>query len=396
MQNPLDQKIRSLAHVLHKRSVTIRRDLHRIPETAWQEHKTSAYLKKTLADSGIRFKSVASTGILAEISSGKGRCVAIRTDIDALPIEEQTGYPFRSVHPGRMHACGHDMHMATVTTAAIMLSRLKEHFHGTVKILYQPSEEEPPGGALKLIKEGVLSHPKVDMIFGMHVNSAYPTGTIAVRDGAFFAGVLDFDVTVTGIGGHGAIPHRTADPIVCTSAVVTALQTIVARNIDPFEPAVVTIGRIEGGTARNIIPPTCRLFGTARAQSAATLQILKKRIEMIVTGIARSHKCKAAINYIASYPPLINHSMANRFITGSAITLFGAKSIKKILHPSMGGEDFARYVQAVPGAMFFLGVGNAKLGAVHAWHHPKFKADEEAIPIGAAVLTKSAIDFLNE
>ena len=171
-----------------------------------------------------------------------------------------------------MHACGHDMHMATVTTAAIMLSRLKEHFRGTVKILYQPSEEEPPGGALQLIKEGVLSRPRVDMIFGMHVNSAYPTGTIAVRDGAFFAGVLDFDVTVTGIGGHGAIPHRAADPIVCTSAIVTALQTIVARNIDPFEPAVVTIGRIEGGTARNIIPPTCRLFGTARAQSAATLQ----------------------------------------------------------------------------------------------------------------------------
>lgn len=396
MQDPLDQEIRSLAQALHKRSVTMRRDLHRIPETAWQEHKTTAYLKKVLSGSGIKFKSVANTGILAEISSGKGKCVAIRTDIDALPIEEQTGYSFKSTHPGRMHACGHDMHMATVTTTAIILSRLREHFHGTVKILYQPSEEEPPGGALQLIKEGVLVNPRVDMIFGMHVNSAYPTGTIAVRDGAFFAGVLDFDVAISGTGGHGAIPHRTADPIVCASAIVTALQTIVSRNIDPFEPAVVTIGRIEGGTARNIIPPACRLYGTARAQSAATLQILKKRIAMIVTGIARSHNCRAAINYIASYPPLINHSSANRLITSSAKALFGAKSIKKILHPSMGGEDFARYVQAVPGAMFFLGVGNTKLGAIRAWHHPKFKADEDAIPIGAAVLAKSTIDFLNE
>ena len=277
MQNPLNQKIRSLAQALHKRSITIRRDLHRIPETAWQEHKTAAYLKKALAESGIKFKSVANTGILAEISSGKGKCVAIRTDIDALPIEEQTGYSFKSIHPGRMHACGHDMHMATVTTAAIMLSRLKEHFRGTVKILYQPSEEEPPGGALTTDKEGVLTRPRVDMIFGMHVNSTYPTGTIAVRDGAFFAGVLDFDVTVTGIGGHGAIPHRAADPIVCTSAIVTGLQTIVSRNVDPFEPAVVTIGRIEGGAAqKNIIPPTCRLCGTARAQSAVTLQLLEE------------------------------------------------------------------------------------------------------------------------
>jgi len=396
MQNPLAQEVHELAYALHKRSIEIRRDLHRIPETAWQEVKTSAYLKKKLSDNGIKFKSIAGTGILAEISSGKGKCVAIRSDIDALPIEEQTGYPFKSTHPGRMHACGHDMHMATVTTAAIMLSRLKEHFRGTIKILYQPSEEEPPGGALKLIDQGALERPNVDMIFGLHVNSAYPTGTIAVRDGAFFAGVLDFDVTINGIGGHGAIPHRTADPIVCGSALVTALQTIVSRNIDPFEPAVVTIGRIEGGTARNIIPGSCRLCGTARGQSAATLSTLKKRIGMIVKETAKSFNCKADINYIASYPPLINQHEANRFITDSARSLFGSNSIKKIVNPSMGGEDFARYVQLVPGAMFFLGVGNSRIGANRAWHHPKFKADEDAIPVGAAILTKSAIDFLNE
>ncbi|MGB5138716.1 MAG: M20 family metallopeptidase, partial [Candidatus Zixiibacteriota bacterium] len=299
MQNTLDGKIQSLAYDLHKKAIVMRRDLHRIPETAWDEHKTSAYLKKVLKSNGIKFKSIAKTGIMAEITSGKGKCAALRTDIDALPIEEQTGYPFKSTHPGRMHACGHDMHMATVTTAAIMLSRLKEQFHGSVKILYQPSEEAPPGGALRMIQEGALERPKVDMIFGLHVAPGYPTGTVAIRDGAFFAGVVDFDIIITGIGGHGAIPHRAVDPIVCGSAIVTALQTIVSRNVDPFEPAVVTIGRIEGGTARNIIPPICRLEGTARGQSTKTLNLLKKRIAMIVSQTARSYDCKAEIEYIA-------------------------------------------------------------------------------------------------
>ena len=395
MQNPLDKQIYTLAYEMHRQAIGMRRDLHRIPETAWEEVKTSAYLKKVLKANGIKFRSMAETGILAEIGAGKGKCAALRTDIDALPIEEETGYAFKSTHPGRMHACGHDMHMATVTTAAVMLARLKHHFRGSIKILFQPSEEAPPGGAEEMIKAGALEKPKVDMIFGMHVAPMYPTGTVAIRDGAFFAGVLDFDVTITGVGGHGAIPHRAADPIVCATAVVTALQTIVSRNVDPFEPAVVTIGRIEGGTARNIIPPTCRLNGTARAQSAAALKLLQKRVAMIVTQTAKSYGCKAEIDWLASYPPLINHAAANRYIASSTRTLFGKKSEVRIVNPSMGGEDFARYLQKVPGAMFFLGVGNAKLGAVHAWHHPKFKADEDAIPIGAAVMTKSVIDFLN-
>ena len=396
MATPLDKTIHELAFKLHKQSISLRRELHKIPETAWQEHKTSAHLKKTLRSAGIKFKPIAKTGILAKISSGKGKCAALRSDIDALPITEQTDYPFRSTHAGRMHACGHDMHMATVTAAAIMLQQLKEHYRGTVKVLYQPSEEEPPGGALSLIEQGALENPRVDMIFGMHVAATYPTGTVAIRDGAFFAGVLDFDVEITGVGGHGAIPHRTADPIVCTAAIVTALQTIVSRNLDPFEPAVVTVGRMEGGTARNIIPPTCRLFATARAQSPDTLRLLKRRIDMLVKDTAKSYGCKAEISYIASYPPLINHRSANKYISNSARALFGKKSVVEIGNPSMGGEDFARYVQAVPGAMFFLGVGNPKIGAIQAWHHPKFKADEDAIPIGAAVLTKSVIDFLND
>lgn len=245
-----------------------------------------------------------------------------------------------------------------------------------------------------MIKEGALLRPRVDMIFGLHVAPMYPTGTVAIRDGAFFAGVLDFDVTISGTGGHGAIPHRANDPIVCAAAMVSTLQTIISRNIDPFEPAVVTIGKIEGGTARNIIPSQCRLDGTARAQSPRALKLLKKRIDVIVSNVARSHNCIAEINYIASYPPLINHPEANRYISTAARALFGSKSVVKIDNPSMGGEDFARYLQEVRGAMCFLGVGNAKIGAVHSWHHPRFKADEDAIPIGAAIMTKAIIDFL--
>lgn len=396
MPKSTDQEILKLAKDFAKQAIAIRRDLHRIPETAWEETKTSAYLKKLLSDYNIKFRPIAKTGILAEINSGKGKCAALRTDIDALPINEETDYSFKSTHPGRMHACGHDIHMATISLASIILSQLRDHYNGTVKVLYQPSEEAPPGGAIEMVKEGALSKPKVDMIFGMHVSPAYPTGKVAWRDGALFAGVQDFDVTITGVGGHGAIPHKTADPIVCAAAIIQQLQTIVSRNIDPFEPAVLTIGKIESGSARNVIPPQCKLYGTARAQSESTLRLLKKRIDMIITDIAKSHNCKAEIEHIASYPPLLNHPDANRHIVHASRTLFGDKSPVNIENPSMGGEDFARYLQEVPGAMFFLGVGNKRIGAVHSWHHPKFKADEDAIPVGAAVLAKAAIDFLNE
>lgn len=396
MANPLSEKTLAAASKVTRLSIDLRRRLHQIPETAWEERKTSAALKDFLKTHGIPFKSVVDTGVVGEIKSGKGKCVAIRSDIDALPITEENDYAFKSTHPGRMHACGHDIHMATVSMAGLMLMHMKSEFAGTVKLLYQPSEESPPGGAIAMVEAGVLKNPQVDMIFSLHVWPTINTGQIGIKDGALCAGVLDFDIKILGKGGHGAYPHDTIDPIVCAAQIVSSLQTIVSRNVNPFEPAVVSIGKIDGGTTRNVIPPICNLYGTARAQSMSMLKLLQTEIEKIVLNIAKGHGCKAKFTYLKGYPPLANVPAANRYLSKACLDLYGKKAQVSLPHPSMGGEDFAYFLNHVPGAMFLLGTRNPKIDAIYGLHHPKFKADENAIAIGAAILTKAVIDFLNE
>jgi amidohydrolase len=396
MANPLSEKILASARKVASLSVALRRQLHQIPEIAWEERKTSTTLKGFLKTHGIPFKSVVDTGIVGEIRSGKGKCVAIRADIDALPVTEETDYTFKSIHPGRMHACGHDIHMATVSTAGLLLMLMRSEFAGTVKLLYQPSEESPPGGAIAMVKSGVLKKPQVDMIFSLHAWPTINAGQIGIKDGALCAGVLDFDVEILGKGGHGAYPQDTIDPIVCAAQVISSLQTIVSRNTNPFEPAVVTIGKIDGGTTRNVIPPVCRLSGTARAQSTKMLKQLQVEIEKVVFNVAKGYGCKAKFTYLEGYPPLVNEPAANKYLSKSCFDLYGKKALVSPPHSSMGGEDFAYFLAHVPGAMFLLGTRNPKIGAINGLHHPKFKADEDAITIGAAVLTKAVIDFLNE
>jgi amidohydrolase len=396
MANPLSDKILASARKVAGLSVALRRQLHQIPETAWEEKKTSAALKDFLKTHRIPFKSMVDTGIVGEIKSGKGKCVAIRTDIDALPVTEETDYPFKSIHPGRMHACGHDIHMATVSTAGLLLMQLRDEYAGTVKLLYQPSEESPPGGAMAMVKAGALENPQVNMIFSLHAWPTINTGQIGIKDGALCAGVLDFDVEILGKGGHGAYPQDTIDPIVCAAQVISSLQTIVSRNINPFEPAVVTIGRIDGGATRNVIPPICRLSGTARAQSLKMLKRLQVEIEKVVHNVAKGHGCKAGFTYLKGYPPLVNAAEANKHLSKACLDLYGKNALFSPPHPSMGGEDFAYFLEQVPGAMFLLGTRNPKIGAIYGLHHPKFKADENAITIGAALLTKAVIGYLNE
>jgi amidohydrolase len=396
MANPLSEKILAAAHKAAGDAVALRRQLHEIPETSWEEKKTSAVLKSFLKSHGISHKPVVGTGLVGEIRSGKGKCVAIRADIDALPVTEETDYPFRSKHPECMHACGHDIHMATVSLAGLLLQQLTNEFSGTIKLLYQPSEESPPGGAIAMVEAGVLKNPRVDMIFSLHAWPTIRAGQIGIKDGALCAGVLDFDIEIIGKGGHGAYPQDTIDPIVCGADLITSLQTIVSRTVNPFEPAVVTIGKIVGGTTRNVIPPTCSLSGTARAQSMKMLQTLRAQIERIAYGVASSHGCKVKFTDIKGYPPLINSPAANKYLANACNDLYGKKSLVWPAHPSMGGEDFAYFLRNTPGAMFLLGIRNPKIGAVYGLHHPKFKADESAIAIGATLLTKAVMDFLNE
>lgn len=377
-------------------AVQLRRQLHRIPEIAWEEKKTAALLRNWLKVRGVSSRAVAGTGTIAEIVSGKGRTLAIRSDIDGLPIEEATGLPFRSLHPGRMHACGHDLHMATVASTAAALARVKEGFHGRVKFIFQPAEEEPPGGAQALIKAGVMRNPKVDMIFGLHVNPGIPVGKIGLKEGPLMAGVVDFNIEIQGRGGHAALPHLTSDSVVCASALIAGLQTIVSRNVDPIEPAVISIGKIEGGSARNVLPPVCRLFGTARALNNSTLFGLRRKIQSMTQATAKAHGCRAKVDFISGYPPLVNDRSANLQLLRGAVESLGAKAVKDIDNPLLGGEDFARYLEHAPGAMFHLGVRNSKIGAIHGWHHPQFTADERAIGVGISTLVYAAVGYLND
>jgi len=395
MDKSLSDKVISLTSQHFRGAVELRRALHRIPETAWTEFKTSARLRQELKRLKIPFRSIAGTGILAEIRNGKGRCVAIRSDIDGLPIMEQTDYPFKSQHSGQMHACGHDMHMATVTTTAAVLMQLRKEYRGTIKLIYQPAEESPPGGAQVLVREGVLENPKVDMIFGLHVDPHRRAGRVGIRSGTMCAGTLDFDITIRGTGGHGAYPHLTHDPIAAAAQVIAGLQTIVAREVSPFEPAVVTVGKIEGGTARNVIPDACRLEGTARSLTEKHLRFLARRIEAITIKTCRAHNCAADLRFTWGYPPLVNADAANLVLRTAAQSLYGTSVLSPVRTPSMGGEDFAHYVNAVPGAMFWLGVRNEAMGAIYGLHHPAFKADETALKTGISVLAKAALDFLN-
>lgn len=377
-------------------AIKLRRELHRIPEIAWQEKKTSAMLRNWLKAHSVASRTIAGTGILATIRSGPGKTAAIRTDLDGLPIEEQTGLPFRSIHAGRMHACGHDIHMAVVAGSAVVLQRLKSDFRGTVKAIFQPAEEEPPGGAQKMIRAGIMRNPKVGMVFGLHVNSAIPAGKIGLRSGPLMAGVVDFDVDVSGRGGHVALPHLTDDVLCCGATILAKLQSIVPRGVDPLEPTVVSVGKMEGGSARNVLPPVCKLCGTARAMNEDTLTKLRDRIKVVTRSVAGAFGCKAKLTFFDGYPPLLNDERAVSYLSEGAGRALGARAVTIIKNPFLGGEDFARYLEHAPGAMFHLGVRNRKIGAVYGWHHPKFVADESAIEVGIKTLVNAAIDFLNE
>jgi amidohydrolase len=371
-----------------------RRHLHRNPEIAFEEHDTTRFLRDTCRTLGLAERKLTmKTGLLAELrGTRKSPVVAIRTDIDALPVTERTELDFASCRPGFMHACGHDMHMATVLGAARILARMAGRLPGTVRFLFQPAEEHPPGGARPMIAEGAIEG--VSAILGLHVDPHVPTGKIGLRDGVTMASVTDFDLVIHGTGGHAARPQDAVDAIVVASELVGALQTVVSRHTDPINSVAVTFGRIEGGTARNVIADEVRLTGTARSLSAADARRLPKLIKRTADGICRAHGAKATMNLIADYPVLSNSAQINSVLSRNFERLYGKGKIV-LTDQVLGGEDFACYQEIIPGAMFRLGIRNRKIGADKPWHSPQFIADERALEIGAALLAAAAIDLLN-
>lgn len=380
------------------RLVEIRRTLHANPELAFEEYETSALVQSVLAECGIEMRTgVAKTGVVGVLRGGSAtassRCVALRGDMDALPIHEETGLPFASRNAGKMHACGHDSHTTMALGAAMVLAELRDELPGTVKFLLQPSEEKLPGGASVMIADGALDEPKVDMIFGQHVSPRVPAGNIGFHPGLMMASADEIYITIRGRGAHAAMPHLAIDPIITACQAVVAMQTIVSRTLDPFRPGVLTIGKIVGGSATNIIPEEVKLEGTLRAMDDEWRRFAHRRLEEILQGICLANGAEYDLFINLGYPALHNDPWATAFAREAASELLGSGDVYDS-GPMMGAEDFAYYLEKVPGTFWWIGAGTEEQGCVAGLHNPKFTIDEGILPVGAAMMAWTAYRYL--
>ncbi|MDQ3378629.1 MAG: M20 family metallopeptidase [Actinomycetota bacterium] len=369
--------------------VALRREIHKEPELGFDTKKTAEKVLAALDGLPLEIQTgVAENGIVATLKGeGDGPTVALRADMDALPIHEETDLPFASGTDGKMHACGHDGHTSMLVGAAKALSGMRDRLNGTVKFIFQPAEEGGGGGRV-MVEEGVADD--VNSIFALHLWPGLPFGVAATKGGPIMAAADAFEMTVRGSGGHGAMPHLAADAIVIAAQVVTALQTIVSREVDPVAPAVLTVGEIGAGSAFNIIPETARLGGTVRTFDTDLRERMPERIEELAKGVAKGMRGDAELDYKFSYPVTSNDAGAAKLALGVAGELFGEESVEELVHPSMGAEDFSYFLEKLPGAFIWLGVGD-----VSGLHTSQFAFDEEILPRGAALLTALALESLS-
>jgi len=376
--------------------VQTRRELHRFPELGYEEVHTSRLVRTTLDELQVPYRyPLAETGVVAILGDGQGPCVALRADMDALPIHEEADVPFRSERDGTMHACGHDCHTAMLLGAARLLKQRESEIRGTIKLIFQPAEEGGAGGR-RMRDEGALDDPPVQRIFGLHVWPLLPTGMLGSRAGVFLAAAGEVELTVRGRGGHAAMPHLAIDPVAVAARLVTELQTIVSRELDPLNSGVVSITSIHGGEAYNVIPEIVRLRGTVRALSMEVFRFIQQRVREIATQVGAAHRCQVETKFPGNdYPPTLNDGNCWKSAKELAEELTSPQQVME-LPPVMGGEDFAFYTEKVPGCFVALGVHNEALGAVYSVHHPKFKVDEDALPLGTAMHVAFAMKSLEE
>ena len=374
--------------------VAIRRHLHQHPELAFAEHATADYVAQSLSSWGYEVtRGIGGTGLVGSLRCGDGaKRLGLRADMDALPIQEQTGLDYASVQPGCMHACGHDGHMAMLLGAAKYLARHRR-FSGTLNLIFQPAEERGfDSGGKAMVEDGLFERFPCDAAYAIHNHPGEPQGNFMMRAGPFMAAGDRVFATIVGVGGHAARPHLAVDPLVAAAAIVTSLQTVVSRNVDPSESAVVTVGRLQAGDALNVIPQSAEIGISVRSFSPATRLLLKQRIQALITGIAEAHGARAEIKYIEGYPMLVNDAAAVDLAGAVATDLVGAERVSMEFPQLMGSEDFAYMLQACPGALIRLGNGPTANG--RSLHNPQYDFNDRNLPYGAAFWSQLAERFL--
>jgi amidohydrolase len=369
-------------------AIAWRRHLHANPELSFHEHETSQFVHETLASfGGLVLERPTPTSVVARLhGDNPGRTLALRADMDALPINEESGVEFASRTEGVMHACGHDGHTAALLAVARTLVDRRAELAGEVRFLFQHAEELPPGGATELVTAGVLDG--VDAVIGAHLMSTLEVGKIGVLDGPCTAAADTFSATITGRGGHGAFPHETVDPVAIAAQAITNLQHIVSRNTPPLDNVVVSVTRIHGGTADNIIPEAVEFGGTVRTYRRELREQTRDAIERILSGIASAHNASYQLHYTVGYDPVVNDPGIAALVRDAA----GADRLVDF-EPLMAGEDFSAYLRAAPGCFFFVGAGH---DGAFPHHHPRFTIDERALPVAIETLTRAALRFLND
>ena len=384
-------QLKSLIEPYHDLVINTRRDLHRIPEVAYTEAKTSAYVADYLKQEGLAVTTgIARYGVVGLLDTGRpGPCLLIRADMDALPITEETGLPFASQHPGVMHACGHDGHTAMALVTATAMNKLKERINGSIKFVFQPAEEGP-GGAKPMIEQGVMDDPRVDTALGCHIWPTIPEGTIGIRTGALLGAMFKFDITITGKGGHGAMPHLCVDALETGCQVVAALQRIVSRKVNPLSPTVITVGKFQAGTTFNVIPERASLSGTARTFDKATWKRWPETIDKVVKGICESMGAGYETTFEQGYPPTVNDADVAARMRQIAAQVVGPDQVV-VPDKTLGGEDMAYFLEQVPGCFFCLGAGNETHAGIH---NPRFGFSEKILITGVEMYCRAALDIL--
>jgi amidohydrolase len=376
---------------LREKLVAWRRHLHAHPERSREERETAEYVARELRSFGLKVNTrVSGTAVVADLDiSGSGRRIAFRADMDALPVAEDSDLPYKSRNPGVAHVCGHDAHMAMVLGAAKLLADARGELGASVRFMFQPSEESPPGGARGLVEAGALEG--VDEIYGLHVHPGVACGRIAVMPGPMLASADDFTITVTGRPAHGAMPHAAVDPIVAAAEIVLALQTLVSRRTDPTMGAVVSVCKVDAGSAFNVIPESAELRGTMRALGERARGRLMAGLKRIAGSVARAHGAAAEVDFRLGYPPLVNPRRGVERVLAAYGRLFGERREVVDLGRLFVGEDFSYYLGEAPGAFFWLGAKPRGKGKVHGHHHPAFRLNEDALPVGAAIFAELAL-----